>query len=601
MPQEILNRYFKHEDGSYRVRQDTRDLIVFAVQDVVSDPPFSKIDIISCRNLLIYMNSVTQKKLIALFHYALAPGGVIFFGTAESVGEESTEFSVVDRKWKIYRRLESGRQDRKLSDSGLRADDYIINSDRQEPMKMINKPSFRELTEKTLLERFCPCAVIISEEGEILYVHGRSGKYLEIGSGEVSVNLLSMAREGLRFELATAIRKARAENTEVRQERVRVKTNGDEQIVNLIVRPLSKDAAMKGLLMVILEDVPIDEIARKGKRKLAPIQADESARIRELEQGLRSAKEYLESVLTEKDGYSEELRSLTEEFQSSNEELQSTNEELLTSKEELQSLNEELITVNSELEQKMEESTQQVNDMQNLLASTGIGTLYLDINLNIRRFTPAMVEFMSFIKTDVGRPVSHLVSKTHYEGLFEDATEVLRTLVPKQIEIETKDSKWYTVRIGPYRTSDNLIDGVVVTFNDVTRLKIAEQRAQAAQTFAESVVDTVRSPLMVLDDNLKVISANLSYFREFVTKKEATVGKSVFDLGDKVWDISKLKILFEKILPEKKSVDDFVVEREFGKTGKRKFVINARQIPDASNEKEMILLSFEVVRKDRSE
>ncbi|MGO8880266.1 MAG: chemotaxis protein CheB [Desulfomonilaceae bacterium] len=588
VPLEILNRYFIQENGSYRVRQDTRDIIVFAVHNVVSDPPFSKVDLVSCRNLLIYLTPDTQKQVIAVFHYALARRGLLFLGTAETVGDQSTDFSIVDRKWRLYKRLDSDGPTKTLllSASDQLAADNLITSRGQEPMKMIKKHGFRELTERILLESFSPCAIIISEKGAILYVHGRSGKYLEVGPGEANLNLLAMAREGLRFELASAIRKAVTEDKEVRQERLRVKTNGDEQVTNLIVRPLLKDAAMKRLLMVVFEDVPIDKTTRRRKRKSASIQDNEPPRIQELEQELRSTKEYLQSVLSEKDAYSEELRSLTEVFQSSNEELQSTNEEL--------------ITVNSELEQKIGESTREVNDMQNLLASTGIGTLYLDSNLNIRRFTPTMIEFMNLIKTDVGRPVSHVVSKTHYDRLFEDATEVLRTLVPRQMEIQTRDDKWYTIRIGPYRTSDNVIDGVVVTFNNVTRLKVIESRALAAQTFAESVVDTVRAPLMVLDNNLKVVSANLSFYREFATTKEATEGSSLFKLDNKVWDIPELRILFEKILPEKKAIDDFMVEHDFGKTGKRKLILNARQVMDVNDGKEMILLSFEDVCKDGS-
>ena len=602
VPVQILNRYFIQEDGSYRVRQDTRDIIVFAVHNVVSDPPFSKIDLISCRNLLIYLNPDTQKKVIALFHYSLARQGLLFLGTAETVGDQSADFSTVDRKWKLYKRLESASPAKTLllSASDQLAADNLITSRGQEPMKMSKKPGFRELTERILLESFSPCAVIISEKGEILYVHGRSGKYLEIAPGEANLNLLAMAREGLRFELASAIRKAVTEDKEVRQERLNVKTNGDEQVINLIVRPVLEEPAIKGLLMVVFEDVPVDKTTRRRKRKSASIQDEESPHILKLEQELQTAKEYLQNVLSEKEAYNEELRSLTEEFQSSNEELQSTNEELLTSKEELQSVNEELITVNAELEQKIDESTREVNDMQNLLASTGIGTLYLDSDLNIRRFTPAMVEFMNLIKTDVGRPVSHVVSKTHYDRLFEDATEVLRTLAPRQMEIQTKDNKWYTIRIGPYRTSDNVIDGVVVTFNDVTKLKVIEGRALAAQKFAESVVDTVRTPLMVLDTNLKILSANFAFYHKFMTTKEAIVDRSLFELDSKVWDIPELRNLLEKIVPEKKAIDDFIVEHDFGKTGTRKLVLNARQVSDVNEEKEMILVSFEDLSKDEN-
>jgi two-component system CheB/CheR fusion protein len=480
-----------------------------------------------------------------------------------------------------------------MSDSDQRVADYLITSRGKEAVIKSKNPSVRELAERTLLESFTPCAVIINEKGAILYVHGRSGKYLEVGPGEANLNLVAMTREGLRFEVASAIKTAFAEGKEIRHERLRVKTNGDEQVINLIVRPILQNAATNRLCMVVFEDAPVGEIKRRRKKKSASTQDNGIPGVQDLEQELRTTKEHLRTVLSEKDAYSEELRSLTEEFQSSNEELQSTNEELLTSQEELQSLNEELVTVNSELEEKIIQSSREVNDMKNLLASTGIGTLYLDSNLNIRRFTPAMVEFMNLIKTDVGRPVSHIVSRTHYDKLLEDSGEVLRTLIPRQMEIQTKDNSWYTVRIGPYRTTDNMIDGVVVTFNNVTELKHVEMMALAAQRLAANVVDMVRAPLVVLDSNFSVISANLSFYSEFTTTKAETEGRSLFELNNRAWDIQELRGFFEKILPDKKSIDNFIVEQDFGKTGKQKFIINARQIDNVNEESTMILMSFE--------
>jgi two-component system CheB/CheR fusion protein len=279
-------------------------------------------------------------------------------------------------------------------------------------------------------------------------------------------------------------------------------------------------------------------------------------------------------------------------MQSANEELQSTNEELETSKEELQSVNEELVTVNSELEQKINELSKTGSDMQNLLTSTEIGTIFLDTNLNIRGFTPAMTNFINLIQTDIGRPVRHIVSNMYYDGLVQDAQGVLKTLVPKEMEIKTKDERWYTMRMLPYRTVENVIDGVVITFLDITSLKATEQKLEDALRFAQSIVDTTREGLLILDEDLRVVSANRSFSRTFALKGEDTVGKFFYDLGDHQWDIPELRQLLEKILPEKAAMDDFTVEHEFQGIGKRKMILNARRL-ESEIESTRILLAIE--------
>ncbi len=304
---------------------------------------------------------------------------------------------------------------------------------------------------------------------------------LEPPSGEFTGNIMAMAREGLKLELAASIRRAIAQKTEVRTEQVRVKTNGDYQLVNLIVKPIFRHASLEGALMVILEELPSNVLSQAKPQSEGGIDEKPDPHVQQLEQELRSTREYLQTTIEELETTNEELKSTNEELQSSNEELQSTNEELETSKEELQSINEELTTVNSELQQKIEELSKTSNDLNNLLASTQIGTIFLDTTLKIRRFTPASTEFFSLLPTDLGRPVSHLASHMHYDRLVEDAKEVLRNLIPKEMEVETKKGRWFDMRILPYRTIDNVIDGVVITFVDITDRRVIEDELRKSR------------------------------------------------------------------------------------------------------------------------
>jgi two-component system, chemotaxis family, CheB/CheR fusion protein len=600
VPTEILTRYFQQEEGSYRVNKNIRDMVVFALQNVIADPPFSKTDLISCRNLLIYVGHEVQKKVLSLFHYSLKHDGILFLGSSETIGEYTDLFSSLERKWKIYRRKDSGLHHGVMSEMNIPglAPHIILGAQDLGHAKIPHRGGYRDVAEKVLLERYGPAGVLINDKAEILYVHGRTGKYLEIRSGEFSGNIVGMARQGLKLELASTIRDAIAKKEEVRHEKLRVKTDGEDQLINLIVNPMTDPAFLKGLFMVIFEDVP-EEKKRRTKRKKSLIIQEEHPRIRELEQELRSTKEYLQTTIEELETANEELKSTNEELQSSNEELQSTNEELETSKEELQSVNEELVTVNSELEEKINQFAKTSSDMQNLLSSTDIGTIFLDTGLHIERFTPVMTKFINLIPSDVGRPVSDIVPRMDYQGLPEDARKVLRTLIPEQVEVRTKDDQWYNMRILPYRTVDNMIDGVVVTFVDVTDRKIMEIKVREALRYSETAVNTVREPLVVLDQDLKVISANRSFHRAFNLTQEQTEGKSFYEFGGGQWDMPELRDLLEKTLPDRKEIEGFDLRHEFAGLGKCRMVVNARRLEGEAGSNPRTFLAIEVVVADK--
>jgi len=491
---ERLSRFFTAEPdgGSYRIHKAIRDMLVFSEQDLIKDPPFSKLDLISCRNLLIYMGGELQKKLIPLFHYALNPGGFLFQGTSETVGEFGDLFVVLDRKAKLYQRREDVHGAPRAALTRILPPVSGIDTPLpQSPGKAgpSARQSMRDLAEQALLQQVVPAGALVNGRGDILYLHGRTGLYLELPPGEPGINnILKMAREGLRRELTTALHQAAGSNAVVHRQGLRIRTNGEVARVNLTVSPVTTGSAAKPgapLYLIILQEVLPAEAAGHGRSKSEDGPAtDAEARVEALKQELQAKEEYLKASNEELETTNEELKSSNEEMQSVNEELQSTNEELETSKEELQSVNEELATINTELQNKVADLTRANNDMNNLLAGTGIGTVFVDHQLRILRFTPAATRIINLILGDVGRPVGHIVSNlVGYEQLVADVQEVLDTLVPKEREVQTVEGKWYTMRIQLYRTLDNVIEGAVLTFVDITDMK----KIQAALQESESL------------------------------------------------------------------------------------------------------------------
>lgn len=504
---ERLTRFFTAEpDNSvFRITKTIRDMLIFSEQNVIRDSPFSRLDLISCRNLLIYLNAELQRKIIPLFHYALNPGGFLFLGTSETVGDFLGLFSMLERKQKVFQRKDDLSV---LQRTGLRqfmspmtAIGAAFAPVAEQKSLAAKKPSVRELAEQALLEQLVQAGALVNAQGDILYLHGRTGMYLEPTPGESGPsNILKMAREGLRLDLTTALHEASQTRKSVRRPGLLVKTNGDFITVNLIVRPVAAAPAASlepPLCLVILEQALEEsrEPRAKGRSLEAGSQQSEAgetmdadARIAALKQELLAKDEYLQAANEELETSNEELKSSNEEMQSVNEELQSTNEELETSKEELQSVNEELSTVNAELQTKVADLSRANNAMNNLLAGTGIATVFVDQQLRILRFTPAATRIINLIQSDIGRPAAHIVSNlSGYDTLISDTQAVLDTLVPKEVEVQTTEGLWYALRIQPYRTLNNVIEGVVLTFVDITatrklneRLLLNEERLRVA-------------------------------------------------------------------------------------------------------------------------
>ena len=474
-----IARHFEHDAqrGTYRIQKHIRDLLVFSEQDVIKDPPFSKLDLVSCRNLLIYLNADVQKRLIPLFHYALVPGGALFLGTSETVGDSARLFQVVDRKWKLY--LRSDQEIAQARPAHAQAVPPLPDVPERHAAPAAGAPAkdaagLRHVTEQALLSHYEPTAVLVNGRGQILHILGRTGQFLEPADGDASMNIVPMAREGLRRELMIALHKAVAHGQPIAYRGLRVRTNGHHIGANLVVRPVDP-AGEQGTYLVVLEEAA--EAPQAAAPPAGPAGGDPGRRVAELEQEVRAKDEYLQTTLEEMETANEELRSTNEEMQSVNEELQSTNEELETSKEELQSVNEELSTVNTELQDKVGELSRANNDMNNLLAGTGVGTLFVDHQLRISRFTPAATQAINLIATDVGRPLAHVVANwITYDHLVEDIRTVLDTLVPKEAEVQLKNGNWYLMRIRPYRTIENLIEGAVVTLVDISERKRAEEK-----------------------------------------------------------------------------------------------------------------------------
>jgi two-component system CheB/CheR fusion protein len=481
---ERLGRYFAKEDGGYRVRKEIREMVIFAPQNLIMDPPFTKLDFLSCRNLLIYLAPEMQKKLMPLFHYSLNPGGLLFLGSAETIGSATDLFTPLSGPTRLFRRTEST----------LRPEPVEFPSSFSAPpangpeARPAAKPplSLQSLADQLVLQHYAPPAVLVNDKGDIFYISGRTGKYLEPAAGKANWNIFAMAREGLRYELSGAFQKALRSKGSVLVRGLKLGTNGGEQCVDVAVQRLEESGPLQGLVMIVFTDVAAPVAAKAAVRtsKAQP----QSARLAEMGLELERVRAEARATHEEMQTSQEEFRSANEELQSTNEELQSTNEELTTSKEEMQSLNEELQTLNTELQAKVDELARASNDMKNLLNSTDIATLFLDNNLNVRRFTAQATKIIKLIPADEGRPITDLASELCYPELAEDTREVLRTLASAEKPISARDGRWFTVRIMPYRTLDDRIDGVVITFADITAAKTLEAKLRAKHAGLEKQV-----------------------------------------------------------------------------------------------------------------
>jgi two-component system CheB/CheR fusion protein len=466
-----LARFFTKEDEGYRLTTEIRETVVFAPQNVIMDPPFTKIDILVCRNLLIYLESVLQKTLFPLFHYSLRPDGILFLGSAETIGGFTPLFGCGEEKYRIYYRLGRATQPElnvfptALIPAAVTASDASTHS--------IPGVSLQMLADQVILRHYAPPAVLATTDGDVVYISRRTGKYLEPAVGKANLNVFAMARRGLREELGSAFRKAIRERGTSIAEGLTIDTGNGEQTIDLIIQALDEPLELQGMVLIVFRDVPVVH-----KRDTAHVPTvSKSPSLLEMDQ----LRHELCSVREENQSAQEELLSANEEFQSTNEELQSTNEELIASKEEMQSMNEELQTVNAELQAKVEELSMAASDMRNLLDSTDIATIFLDAGLRVRRFTSRATKIIKFIPGDVGRPITDLASDLDYPALADDTQEVLRTLVFSEKDIPASGGRWFSVRIMPYRTIDDRIDGVVITLADIPEHRLTANASECGK------------------------------------------------------------------------------------------------------------------------
>ncbi|MFA7562069.1 MAG: CheR family methyltransferase, partial [Methanoculleus sp.] len=572
---ERLARFFTRRDNTYQIRQEIREKTVFAQHNILTHPPFLHLDILNVESLLLYTSPDVVQKLMPLFLYALNPGGILILGIDYSAGEPPEYFVPIDRTWKIYRKTAApGGDEIRVELPYMFTPPSGLVAGEPRPRMENGTPSVTALAQEWLLSQYAPPAVIVNENGDILYFQGRTGKYLEPHPGRATLNVYTMAREGLRYPLTFAVRTAIQEKRAVTRGPVPLQTNGSEEAIRLTVRPVRLVEGAEGLFMVVFEPMqgPVPETG--SGEETTPKDTLQS----DLDEELMEARAQLQRTVEDMQASQEELKSMNEELQSTNEELKSTNEELTSSKEELQSLNEELLTVNAEHQRKIEELSESNDDMRNLLQSTDIAMLFLDNGLRVRRFTDPIRPIISLQAGDTGRPITDLQIGIQGGDLVGAVRTVLDTLQMQIKRVQAADGKWYLMRVLPYRTAENRIEGVIITFTDTTPLKKMEESLEEARRYAESLIATVHEPLVVLDDSLRVISANRSFYTMFSVTQEETEGNLIYDLGNRQWNIPRLRSLLEEILPQEKKFDGFLVEHDFPAIGRRVMRLNARTL-----------------------
>ena len=596
MSAERLRKFFTKSDGGYRINKAIRDQCMFARQNLIEDPPFSHVDLITCRNVLIYFDAALQKKVIPVFHYALKPHGCLVLGTAESIGGFAELFSIADAKFRIYEKKFSHTRRSRVPP---RFTAVMGNRDSMPPSaaRTVVEPmagDIRKQADAVVLSQFAPAGVVVNAGMEILQFRGRTGPFLENTPGEASLNLLKMARQGLAVELRPLFSKAGKQRRHAEKTGIQIRHEGRILTVKVRVIPLPMSNFSELFFLVLFEETAAVDMPA-SKRNLTLRSTATRRELEQLRDELDATKLSLQNIIEEQDAANEELRAANEEILSSNEELQSTNEEMETATEELQSTNEELITLNDELQNRNVELQELSDDMSNLFSSVDIPILMLSNDLCIRRFTPRAVKVLNLIAADIGRPLSDLKIKLKLPNLQELIAEVIETLNIRELEVQDLDDRWYSLRIRPYKTADNRLNGVVLTLQDIDSVKRTLAQVEAARGLAEAIVATIREPLLILDGDLRVKTANQSFYNLLRATPGTTQGRFIYDVNDHAWDIPELRDLLEKILPEKATFEDFRIEHDFSGIGRKKMLINARRLTPEVGQPPLILLALQDV------
>ncbi len=595
---ERLRRFFVKAEGGYRVNKSVREICIFARQNVVVDPPFSNIDLISCRNVLIYLGPALQRKVMPLFHYALRASGFLLLGASETVSGFVDLFTLYDRKFKVYTRRAA--RVRPAMAFGPRVPETMTEAGPVPPM--VVEPLLSDVqrnADRILLTHFSPAGVTINKSMEVVHFRGRTGQFLEHAHGEASLNLLKMARESLVLDLRTAVTKAVRHNARVRKEGVRVKQNGTSFLVDLEVIPFTVPPSSERYYLVLFEPAMSPEGGRPPKKTAEKVRqgarVPDNAELGRVREELAATRESLQAIIEEQEATNEELRSANEEIMSSNEELQSTNEELETAKEELQSTNEELTTLNDELESRNAELEQVNNDFHNLLASVNIPVLILGQDLRIRRFTGMAEKAFNLIPGDVGRPITDINLPISIPDLPKLVLDVIDSLTPKEFEVKCTRGHWWSVRVRPYKTSDNRIDGAVIAAFEIDTLKLSVQQMVQSRKFAESLVQTIRHPVLVLDGDLTVQFVNRAFCQLFHLSEEVVQSHRIYTIAEHGWDVPKLRVLLEDMLPHNAAITDYEIEHDFPFIGRKVLRVNALRLAYNGEKDHVIVLSIESV------
>jgi two-component system CheB/CheR fusion protein len=601
---ERLRRFFTKVDHSYRITPIIRDQCTFARHDVCRDPPFSNLDLVSCRNVLIYLEPVKQKQIIPLFHYALKPNGFLALGVAESIGTFSNLFSQVDKRQKIFaKKMTAGRLTLEFPLAYREAE----HEEAVFPHRNLRGPLLKALdiyqeADRVVLNHYAPAGVLINEQMDILQFRGDTSHFLRPAPGRASLNLLQMVREGLLMDLRSAISHSQKTGEVVNREGVQVRFDNQSLQVTVRVIPLTLPSPLPHHYVILFEEnrSPTDHAVRQRKRRgQSAMQVAERQLSSQLAQELESTKQYLQSIIERYEAANEGLKSANEEILSSNEELQSTNEELETAQEELQSTNEELSTVNDELRQRNQELGEANNDLNNLLGSANLPIIVLSSDLRIRRFTVSAEAVLNVIPTDIGRPIGHLNLNIPIPDLEALILEAIDSVSIKEREVQDRAGHWYCLRVRPYRTSDNRIDGAILllididSFKDVDRLSSLLAEVDAARHFAEGVVQTAPWPLLILDRQLRVIRGNPAFYEFFQTTPEETDQQCIYALGNGQWNSPELRGVLEAILTRNSHVHNFEVTHNFPHIGEKTLLVNANRIKWDGEETETILLGLQ--------
>ena len=591
---ERLRRFFTKVDEGYRVSKGVRDLCVFAKQNLAEDPPFSRMSLVACRNLLIYLGPELQRKVVPILHYALRPSGFLFLGNAESAAGFPEFFASFDKKHKIFVKkavagklhydFSANRYPRELGvpDKPIERSDANVGVDRQSE------------ADHVVLKTYAPPGVVVNENMEILQFRGAIGPYVEPAPGRATLNLLNIAKREFVAELRTAVNQAKKTHAAVKRKSVEFKRNGQLRSVNISVEPLGSSSDNRQYLVLFERALPSGLTSGKigGKLSGGGSRATKTQNA-QLRRKLTEAEEHLRSLVEAKEASDEEYQSANEEILSANEELQSTNEELETSKEELQSANEELNTVNDELHNRNIELDRVNSDLNNVLTSTSLPVVMVDRGLRIRRLTPASTKVLKIVPSDIGRPITDIRWDVDVPDLDELIAGVIESLAPKEMEVQAKDGHWYSLQIRPYRTTADKIDGAVLVLSDINEAKQASELVEKARLFMEEALATVREPLLVLTQNLSVVYANPSFMKIFHVRLEDTKGRFLYELGSGQWDIPQLRALLDEVLSKDVPVLDFEVDHEFPHLGRKTMLLNARKIEDGHNDEPTMLLAIE--------